>query len=79
MIEQMKNEAPETKAQVETKENKLEEITTEKEQESGLQVAPQGKDDEQAGEKNILQNLERFVQRIRMVAQQIIQNHDDLT
>ena len=36
MIEQMKNETPETKAQVETKENKLEEITTEKEQESGL-------------------------------------------
>ena len=26
------------------------------------------KEDEQAGEKNILQNLERFVQRIRMVA-----------
>ena len=31
MIEQMKNEAPETKAQAESKENKLEEITTEKE------------------------------------------------
>ena len=46
MIEQMKNEAPETKAQAESKENKLEEITTEKEQESGLQVAPQGKDEE---------------------------------
>ena len=61
MIEQMKNEAPETKTQVETKENKLDEITDEKEQESGLQVAPQAKEDEQAGEKNILQNLERFV------------------
>ena len=36
MIEQMKNEAPETKTQVETKENKLDEITDEKEQESGL-------------------------------------------
>ena len=31
MIEQMKNEVPETKAQVETKDNKPEEITNEKE------------------------------------------------
>ena len=31
MIEQMKNDAPETKAQVETKENKMEDITNEKE------------------------------------------------
>jgi hypothetical protein len=32
----MKNEVPETKAQLETEENKLEEMKTEKEPESGL-------------------------------------------
>ena len=48
---------------------KSEEVCAEKEGDSGLQVPQQGKDDEQAGEKNILQNLERFVQRIRMIAQ----------
>ena len=33
--------------------------------------------DEQAAEKNVMQNLERFIQRIRMVAQQIIQSHNN--
>lgn len=32
--------------------------------------------DEQATEKNIMQNLDRFVQRIRMVAQQMIQSNE---
>ena len=54
MIETMKNDASESIEQVESKEQRAEEVGTEKEGDSGLQVAPQGKDDEQAGEKNIL-------------------------
>ena len=60
-------EAEETVTENGDQENSEKQINTEV-PEKVAPVVPAAKEDDQAGEKNILQNLERFIQRIRMIA-----------